>query len=63
MELEVHGSDYTAKLMSRKILFCNAASFPATHEFIASVVDQESMETPSRAIHDRSVVVDSTRRK
>ncbi len=38
-------------------------SLTATREFVASVLNQQSVETPSKAIHDRSVAVDPTRRK
>ena len=38
-------------------------SFSATRELLKSAVAQESVSAPSKAIHNRPVVVGSTRRK
>jgi hypothetical protein len=39
------------------------ASLTATREFVALVLNQQSVETPSKAIHDRPVDVDPERLK
>jgi hypothetical protein len=38
-------------------------SFPATRKFIESVIDQETLKAPSKAIHNQPVAVAPTRLK
>lgn len=52
-----------ARVHARHDHTLSTASFPATREFLKSVVDQQSVKAPSKAIHNRPVVVDPTRRK